>query len=260
MSRMSWNVFAGACAIVAAGTWMAPAGAQMAEVREKPRMYTYEANWNIPRARWAEMEKPNPGNQKILDKAIAGGEIVAYGSDSNLLHEADGATHDSWWSSMSMAGTLNVLDEFEKSGDTTTSLFASATKHWDNMWVTRYYNWHAGSWKGAYTYASAYTLKPDAPDDAVDILAKGFIVPCLEKLLAEGAIVEYEIDTQAIHSDPPGIFVIDFIAPNAEGIDKVQAALRDANKNSPLAGPAVNSMVDWSRHHDFLMRTTATYK
>ena len=33
-----------------------------------------------------------------------------------LLHDADGATHDNWWQSMSMAGTLAVLDDLEKVG------------------------------------------------------------------------------------------------------------------------------------------------
>jgi hypothetical protein len=50
----------GIFASVLVGACPDPAGAQMAEVKEKPRMYTYEAFWSIPRARWAEMDKPNP--------------------------------------------------------------------------------------------------------------------------------------------------------------------------------------------------------
>jgi hypothetical protein len=206
------------------------------------------------------MEKSNPSDQKILDKAMASGGIVGFGNDSAELHEADGATHDSWWSAMSMAGTLNVLDEFEKSGGSTASVLTSATKHWDNMWVSKYYNWHAGSWKGAYTYSAAYTLKSDAPNDALDVLAKNLIVPLMEKLLADGTIIEYEIDEQAIHSDAPGLFVIDYISPTAEGLDKFNAALRESIMKSPLAGPAFGSMVDWTKHRDSLARTSATYK
>lgn len=128
------------------------------------------------------------------------------------------------------------------------------------MWVSKYYNSHSGSWKGAYTYSAIYQLKPDAPDDAVDTLAKNLIVPLMEKLLAEGAIVEYEIDEQSIHSDAPGMFVIDYISPNAEGLDKFHAALHEAVAKSPLAGPAFGSMVDWTKHRDSLVRTAATYK
>ena len=195
-----------------------------------------------------------------MDKAIASGVLVSYGSDSALLHDADGATHDNWWQSMSMAGTLTVLDDLEKVGAGSTSVLNSVTKHWDNLWVSRFYNWHAGSWQGAYSYASIYPLKADAPDDAVDMLAKNMLVPFLEKLLADGAIVEYEIDEQAVHSDAPETFVIDYIAPTAEGLDKVNAAVRAAIENSPLNGVALGSMVDYTKHRDLLLRTTATYK
>jgi hypothetical protein len=259
MNRTSWRAISGLSAIVMGAVW-ASAGAQAPEVKEKPRMYTYLANWTIPRARWPEMAKPNPGNQKILDKAMASGGIVGYGDDAAALHTEDGATHDSWWSSMSIAGTLNVLDEFEKSGGTTASILVSATKHSDSLWVSQYYNWHSGSWKDAYSYAAVYQLKTDAPDDAVDVLAKHLIAPMLEKLLADGTIVEYEIDEQAVHTEAPGTFAIDFISPTAEGIDKFNAALRETVMKSPLAVPAFTSMVDWTKHRDFLSHTNATYK
>ncbi len=260
MKNNNWQILSGLCAIAMAGAWAAPACAQSAEVKEKPGLYTYEAYWTVPRARWAEFEKANPTMQKVMDKAIASGELVAYGSDSALLHDTDGATHDNWWQSMSMAGTLTVLDELEKASGGSSPVLNSATKHWDNLWVSRFYNWHAGSWQGAYTYAAIYPLTADAPDDAVETLAKTMLVPLLEKLLADGAIVEYEIDEQAVHSDAPGTFVIDYIAPTAEGLDKVNAAIRAAIKNSPLNGVAFGSMVDYAKHRDSLTRTTATYK
>jgi hypothetical protein len=260
MNKKDWQLLSGLCAIMLAGAWAAPASAQSAEAKEKPRLYTYEAFWVVPRARWTEFEKPNPNDQKVMDKAIASGVLVSYGSDSALLHDADGATHDNWWQSLSMAGTLTVLDDLEKVGGGSPSVLTSATKHWDNLWVSRYYNWHPGSWQGAYSYAAIYPLKADAPDDAVDVLAKNMLVPLLEKLLADGAIVEYEIDEQAVHSDAPGTFVIDYIAPTADGLDKVNAAIRAAVKNSPLNGVAFGSMVDYTKHRDSLSRTTATYK
>jgi hypothetical protein len=42
------------------------------------------------------MEKNNAAEQKILDKALADGAIVGYGNDLNLVHTADGTTHDNW--------------------------------------------------------------------------------------------------------------------------------------------------------------------
>jgi hypothetical protein len=234
--------------------------AQAPEVKEKPRMYTYVSYWAIPRAQWADYEKANAQTLAIVQKALADGTLVAYGSDQTLIHQADGATHDGWFSAMALAGLLNVLDQIYKSGHPTAPAVAAATKHWDEVLVTRYYNWHSGSWKGVYTYGSSYKLKADAPDDAVDQLSKNLVAPLLEKMLADGTIHEYEIDTQAVHTSSPGTFWIFYIGANAESLDKVNDAIRAALKANPLAGPAFGSMVDSSDHRDALALTSATYK
>jgi hypothetical protein len=237
----------------------APAVAQT-EVKEKPPMYSYVGNWAIPRAQWGEMEKANTADQPIYDKAFKAGTIVGYGNDVTIVHQGDGQTHDEWWSAMSMAGLLNVLEQFYQSGSATSGVLASATKHWDGIYVSRYYNWHAGSWKGLYTRVGSYKLKPDAPNDAVEMLSKNLFVPLLEKLLADGTIHEYEIDTEAVHTDNPAIFSVVFIAANAEALDKVNAALQGLTKANPLGSPALGAMVDFSAHRDELARTNATYK
>jgi len=51
-----------------------------------------------------------------------------------------------------------------------------------------------------------YKLKPDVPEHAIETLSKSFMVPLLEKLLADGSLIEYEIDTEAIHTEAPGTF------------------------------------------------------
>lgn len=236
------------------------AQAQTTDAKQKDPMYTYIANWAIPRAHWADMEKPNAAEQKVLDQAMSDGTLVAYGSDINLVHKQDGDTHDSWWSAHSMAGVLNTLDGFYKTGTTTSAVFASATRHSDSIVVSHHYNWKPGSWKGAYTHGASYKLKPTAPNDAVDIVSKNILEPVLERLLADGAIVEYEVDEEAIHTEAPDTFWVFYITQNAEGIDKVNAAIRAAIKANPLLGASMDSMVDFTPHRDYLERTTATYK
>jgi len=259
MNRKLGGIFAAMCTLAMMTAWTARASAQD-EPKEKPRMYSYVGNWTIPRTQWADMEKSDAAEQKVLDKALADGTIVGYGNDMNLVHQPDGSTHDDWWSAMSLAGVLNVLDKFYKSGSATSPVMASATKHWDQIFVSRYYNWHSGSYKGAYTRVAVYKLKPDAPDDAVERLSKNLFVPLMEKLLADGTIVEYEIDTEVIHTEDPAMFWVIFITPNADGLDKFNAAQRDAQKMNPLRGPAFESMVDFTPHRDYLDISTATYK
>jgi hypothetical protein len=260
MKTTAARVLAGLCTLAMACILGVPAGAQMSEVKEKPRLYSYVAFWSIPRSQWAELDKANAADQKVLDKMLASGTIVGYGNDENLVHQPDGYTHDGWWSAMSMAGLLNVLDQFYKNGSVTAPVMSSATKHADEILVSRYYNWHSGSWKDVYTHVSSYKLKADAPDDAVDILSKNLFVPLLEKQLADGTIHEYEIDTEAIHTDAPGTITVVYLAANAEGLDKVAQGVRDTVKANPLAGPAFSSMIDDTPHRDYLVRTSATYK
>lgn len=253
------QVFAVVCAIAMSAFWAVPASAQ-SEVKEKPRMYTYVAFWTIARPQWADEEKTVAAEEKFMEKGVSDGQLVGYGDDKNLIHQIDGPTHDTWFSAMSLAGIFNVLDGVYKSGMPTGTVQAGAAKHWDNVLVSRYYNWHAGSWKEVYSGVANYKLKADAPNDAIDMLSKNLFVPVMEKLLAEGAIHEYEVDTEAVHTQNPGNFWIAYIAANAEGLDKVQAAVRDAVRANPLGGPAFASMVDFSEHRDYLARTNATYK
>jgi hypothetical protein len=260
MNNMLGRVFAGLCLLAMFAVCSATGHAQVSEVKEKPPMYSYVGFWSIPRGQWADMAKADAADQKVLDKAVANNVLVGYGHDLNLVHQPDGSTHDEWWSAMSMAGLLNVLDEFYRSGSPTTPVLASATKHWDGIFVSRYYNWHSGSWKDLYTHGSSYKLKADAPSDAIDTLSKSMVAPLLEKMLADGTIHEYEIDTEAIHTEAPGTFWIFYLAANAEGLDKVSAALRETLKANPMNGPAFGSMTDSNEHRDFLARTNATFK
>jgi len=257
--KLGWAV-AGVCALAMVVVVAMPAGAQMAEVKEKPPMYSYVGNWAIPRAQWGEMDKQTAANQKMMEKGMTDGSIIGYGNDTNLVHQADGWTHDDWWSSMSMAGVLGMLEQSYKSGSAVAPVLISSSKHWDSIYVSRYYNWHAGSWTGVYTRVASYQLKADAPPDAVDVVSKNLFVPMLEKLLADGALHEYEIDTEAIHTESPGAFLVVIIAADGAGLDKFNAAVRDLAKGSPLAGQALGSMVDFNVHRDSLARTNVTYK
>ncbi len=260
MSKRMCNVFAELCALLALAACAVPSGAQMAEVKEKPPMYTYIANWQIAREHWADFEKATPALNAIMDKAMADGTIVGYGEDMNLVHTPEAETHDNWWSATSMAGLVKVLDRLMASEISASPNTASPLKHWDNVYVSHYYNWKSGAYKGGYTQVSIYKLKADAPDDAVDSLAKHLVVPLLDKLLANGTITEYEIDEMAVHTEAPGSFAIVYITPTPEGLDAVQAAVIDVIKTHPLSGQAFGSVVDDSGHRDELLKGNGVFK
>lgn len=248
------------CGLLTLCVWAVPANAQMSAVKEKPPMYWYVANWQLPRTQWSAVEKSNTDDTKILDKAVADGLITEYGFDESLVHTSEGATHDQWWGGTSVAAIFNMLDQFYKAGTPTSPVFESATKHWDEVWVSRYYDSHPGSYKDAYTFVATYRLKATAPDDALDSLSKNLVGPLLEKLLADGSIFEWEVDTQEMHTDAPGEFLIIYVAQRPDAMDKVNAAIAELGKSDPMGGPAFDSMVDFSAHRDELFRSTAVFK
>lgn len=260
MSKRTTYVFAGLCAFLMVAFCAVPSGAQMPEVKQKPAMYSYIGNWQIPRAHWADMEKSAEGRTAIMEKAMADGTIIGYGDDINLVHTSDGWTHDTWWSSMSMAGLVKVLDRLMSAEMSASPNAAMPTKHWDEVFVSHYYNWKSGAYKGGYVHVSEYKLKADAPDDALDLLASHLVVPSLEKLLGDGTIVEYEIDVQAVHTSAPGTFAIVYVTPTPEGLDTVQAAIRGSAKDHPLSIDAFGSFVDDSGHRDELGKGNGIFK
>ncbi|HWT66407.1 MAG TPA: hypothetical protein VN151_09850 [Terracidiphilus sp.] len=260
MNTRTWRVSAWLCGFTVACFCSIALNAQMAEVKEKPAMYSYIASWEIPRAHWGEMEKSNAGDKAVLEKALADGTLVGYGDDEAAVHQPGSGTHDNWWSAMSIAGLMKVLEALSASGSSTTPVLESATKHWDDIMVSRYYNWRSGSYKGAYTRVASYKLKADAPDDALDTLSKQMVAPLLEKLLADGTILEYEIDTQAIHTTDPSRFWIIYVSQSAEGLDKVNAAIREMAKQQPLHGSAFGALTDSSDHRDELIRGEGAFK
>jgi hypothetical protein len=258
MKKKYLSVLSVLCAIAVLGVSTTAIHAQTMQAKEKPSLYTYFADWQIPRARWAEVEKATAADQKILDQAISSGTLVSYGNDSNLVHQPEGSTHDDWWQAMSMAGILDTLDSLSKGGPV--PVLVSATKHSDAIYVSHFYNWRAGTYKNAYTHTAYYKLKAEAPDDAVASLSTNFVVPLMEKLLADGAIAEYEVDEEAIHTESPDGFWIAYTSANASGLDKANDALGAALKANPMVGSAMGSIIDFTAHRDYLSHTNAVYK
>ncbi|MGA3034556.1 MAG: hypothetical protein ABSD70_14800 [Terracidiphilus sp.] len=259
MSKKLWSTCAGLFGLAALTLCAIPASAQMPEVKEKPPMYTYVANWQVPREHWPDIENSTSPAAAALQKALDDGTLIGYGSDTNLIHTIDGGTHDSWWSSMSMAGLIKALEKARAATDPHSVAFNSA-KHWDNVYVSHYYNWKSGPYKGAYTSVSSYKLKADAPDDALKDLSGHLVAPLLEKLLADGTILEYEIDVQAVHTSAPGSFNIVYVTPTPEGIDTVDAAIRDTVKGHPLGIEAFGAATDYTAHRDEIDKSDGVYK
>ena len=260
MNKCKKSIFTGLCAIAMLILWNVPAASAQSEaVKAKAPMYAYIANWQIPRAHWPEM-RSDDGSNAVLEKALADGTINGFGYDENLVHSPDGWTHDNWWTATSMAGLIKVLESLYAAGGGSSSPLESATKHWDLILMSRYYNWKPGTYKNAIVQVSSYKLKDSAPDNAYDAISSEIVAPLLEKMLADGTIVEYEIDTASIHTSAPGTFMIVTVSANPEDVDKLNAAIRATIKDHPIEGVAFDANTNSKAHRDELALGTATFK
>jgi hypothetical protein len=83
----------------------------------------------------------------------------------------------------------------------------------------------------------------------------------LAPALADGTIVEYEIDRESVHStESAGQFILVFVTPKAEGRDKYNATHNAALYKNALLAPAKASILFDETPHDDWVRVNVTYK
>jgi hypothetical protein len=248
------------CALALAAIWASPARAQGGEEKEKPPVYIYVAQWDVPRADWATFEKPDPNFNALMAKLLADGTITDFGSFKSVAHQVDTPNHGGWWSATSIGNLMKALEAIAGlKGVPEVQRIQAASKHQDYIFVSRQYGAKHGSFENGYLRVGTYKSKPHESEET-DKMTKAYIVPMLDKLLADGSIYAYSIDREAIHSAPPSYFWIAIIANGPEGLDKFYTALEANGKANPTGGPAFGSTVESAEHRDWLSLASGTYK
>ncbi len=230
-----------------------PLGAQSND-QGKPPVYTYIAEWAVPRAQWADMVKIDDQERPLMEKLVADGTLLGYGTFANLIHHEGEPTHGSWFTANSMGKLMKALEAVYAQG-TTTSPVQAASKHWDFILVSRAHNGRAGKYEGAYLSGAGWDVKPGEARDFRELI-NSRLVPVFEKLLADGSIVSYSVDSEEYHTQKPGHVSMVYTTADASGLDKVDQALEAAFSKDTEIGPAVRTMTDGQEHRDFLVRVT----
>jgi hypothetical protein len=250
-----------ALALAAIATLSAsPVRAQMSGDKERPVVYTYVSEWAVTRPDWPAYEKVGVAEKQLFDKLLADGTIVGYGSFKNLVHQEGSPTHGDWWSATSMANLMKALSALmtqASSGDEGKVL--AGAKHWDYIVSSRTYGYHPGTYDNTFLRVGVYKAKP-GEGESLEKAIKAFIVPLLDKMLADGAIHFYSVDREAIHTGDPGEVDIVVVTNGADGLDKFYAALDAAGKATPLGPMAFASSTDGASHRDILAMTSLTLK
>jgi len=219
---------------------------------EKPRLYTYVAEWGVPRAMWADYQKQEAGNLEAMKKAVADGTLVAFGSYAIVNHQEGEPTHGTWFSAHSMANLLKVLEGL-RSAPAATSPVLAASKHRDFILRSDTYNAHSGTFTNGYLRVGTWPARAGGSDPDGKI-AKATMGALLEKLLSDGALHAYQLDQEAVHSGDPGTLYVGIITNGPEGLDKFEAAVSELGKANPAGLAGFGTLVDQHGHRDMLAR------
>ncbi|MDP9338124.1 MAG: hypothetical protein M3P45_04575 [Acidobacteriota bacterium] len=226
---------------------------------EKPVLYTYVSEWAVPRAMWGDYLKSETEDTDMLKKAVADGTLVSFGSFAVLNHQEGSPTHGTWFSSGSLANILKFLEVLRNAPGATSAPLAAA-KHWDYILQSRNYSSHSGTFTNGYLRVGSWHPKAGSSDPDAKIMKATMVALC-EKLLADGALHGYQIDTETVHSSDPGTIYIALITNGPEGLDKFNTLLEETQKSNPAGWAGFGGTVDPAGHRDTIARiATMTHK
>jgi hypothetical protein len=220
--------------------------------KAKPPIYIYVSEWTVPRAQWTEFIKSDDSENPLMDKLVADGTLIGYGSTINLIHQEGEPTHSSWMTATSETRLAKALEAVWAQPEIASPAFA-ASKHWDYILVSRNYNGKPGTWKGGYLSGDQWNVKPGDMREYNE-LVKNNLNPVLDKLVADGTVVSYGFATEDYHTGTLGRVTFYTMLPDADALDKVDKAFDDAFDKMPSYGLAFRSLVDREGHRDFLER------
>ena len=219
---------------------------------EKPQIYTYVAEWSVPRAQWGDMDKNADAEKPLLEKMVADGVILSYGTYSYILHTEGEPTHGSWFSATSEGNLLKALETIYAQPALVTSPAQAASKHWDHLFQSTLYNGKSGK-SGGYISITRWQVK-QGQMRAYNQLMKDVITPALDKLVADGTITSYGTDTDDYHTGPIGVIYEYMTVPDAASLDKANKAMEEVFSGNASLGGAYRALFETEGHRDMLAR------
>lgn len=222
-------------------------------------IFTYVSLWGVPRAQWGDIAKVNAENKAILDPLVANGTLLGYGTFENWVHSEGGYTHGDWFQATSIASLLKTLETFY-SQPAATAPVRAASKHLDYLMISTIYGARAITNSTGYLRVISAEIQPGKMDEFREAYRR-YVVPVYEKLMAEGTIVNYQLDSEYNIENAPGRIFSVVDTRDAEGIDKVRAAVGEVFEKNPAAAQALASATVPNSRNDLLARiTTMTHK
>ncbi len=218
-------------------------------------IFTYVAQWGVPRAMWGDVEKMNEDNKTIMDGLVADGTLLGYGTFNNRVHSDGGYTHGSWFQAASLGNLFKALESIYARPGRVTSPVQAESKHQDYVMISTIYGFKPANNATGYLRVISAQFKPGHEDEFMAAYTR-YIRPVYDKLLADGTIIAYQFDTEFNIQNAPGRFFSVIVTPDADAMDKVQAAFGEVfGKNPAILDALVGNLVPQSRQ-DLLARVT----
>jgi len=217
------------CALTALS--MLPLAIPMAAQEKEQTVYTYVAEWRIPRAKAAAFQAFfERTDQPVFDRLLAENAIKEWGRTTTLLHTEDGMTDAVWWSSTNFSGIDKVLTELAKID--TSGMNDLVEKHRDYYLESIIFRTGNSKATSGFLQESIYFVKAGKGEDWLKLWKK-WMQPVYEKLLADGAIMGYGIDQESVHTMPGTYRSVWVTVDSADAADKVDATFEaEMNKYS----------------------------
>ena len=204
-----------------------------------PPVFTFVAEWDVQRDKWADVSAfMDKGIRPIFDRLIADGTISGYGTYETLVHEKDGSTHGMWWTATSLVGIEKARLEAIKVPPP--AALATAAHH-DYFMRGLIGNHRPGSGAGGYLRVNSSLVQAGKGNPWRETWEK-YTKPAYDALVADGTLAYYSVEIQQVATENPGVRMVVAVAPSAEAMDKVYAALTALTaKRSPEERAAVDA-------------------
>jgi hypothetical protein len=196
-----------------------------------------------------------------MEKLLADGVIIEFGADRNSVHSPDGYTHSTWFCARSLANLEKALDTLVESGSKLSpeerrkqDTDLAGTKHADLILRSVQFKNRTLKTEKGYGTVSNQKILPGKVQEYLALYDK-YTKPILEQLYADGAVTGYGIDAELVHTGDSGFRFFWQIVPDAEALDKVEAAYAAARaKRTPeerrAIGAAFAELTDATAHRD----------
>jgi competence protein ComGC len=244
------------------GSLLALAVVPAVRAQDQPVLYTRVAQWQIARPNWGAYEADlKKSTIPVMEKLLADGVITEFGADRATVHTPEGYTHSTWFSARSLAGLEKALDALVESESKLTPELRrkqdtdfAGTKHADMILRSVGYHNRTVKTEKGYGNVSVQKMLPGKAQDYMALYDK-YTKPVLEQLYKDGALTAYGVDAELVHTGDPGFRFFWEMLPDADALDKVQAAFDAAReKRTPeerrAIGQAFAELTDAAAHRD----------